>query len=480
MSDIEHYIGDYFWNNSNEYILHIGPTNSGKTYNALKALKIASTGIYLSPLRLLAYEVYEGLNSEGILCNLRTGEEKISIPGAQITSATVEICPTNPVEVVVIDECSMVADDYRGEKWLHAMLRVKGEQVHLILNEESEALVTNLLKATNNKFRIERYKRLVPLEVVETPFGIKKLPKNTILVVFSRIDALTMKALFEKKSIKTSVLYGTLPPEVKKEQMEKFIRGETQVCVATDCIGMGLNLPSEYVVFFKMDKFDGNKIRQLNNFEINQIAGRAGRYNQYAKGFVGGVSGQQIKLLKANINKTLIKFSHTWFGLNLDLLKLIPGISHWDKLVYWGQAELVPNELNQIVKMQKNKKYVELYDPQMEQYTLEEFFALISLPVKDDNRQYYDKLVAGFHYRVLRPPMSIAKYNKSMSAPIGNNNSLKSHEAMLSEIDLYLNCINSRVLGAYTEKIEINPIKDKLIDKISTYLVSTKLKKYVE
>src|SRR5207244_13594606 len=122
------------------------------------------------------------------------------------------------------------------------------------------------------------HERLTPLEIAETPWGLKHLPPRTILVAFSRQVVLGLKSELERLDRTVSVVYGNLPPEVRRKQADRFANGETEICVATDAVGMGLNLPADQVCFWELEKFDGKQMRMLTAAEAHQIGGRAGRY----------------------------------------------------------------------------------------------------------------------------------------------------------------------------------------------------------
>src|SRR5690606_32826223 len=123
------------------------------------------------------------------------------------------------------------------------------------------------------------------------------LPPRTILVAFSRQMVLQLKGELERAKRRVSVVYGNLPPEVRRKQADRFANGETEICIATDAVGMGLNLPADYVCFFELEKFDGKQVRYLTPSEVQQIGGRAGRFGLSKAGEIGATNKQDLKLV---------------------------------------------------------------------------------------------------------------------------------------------------------------------------------------
>ncbi len=231
-------------------VLHVGPTNSGKTYHALKRLEQAHTGIYAGPLRLLAHEVYTRLNAKGKLCDLITGDERVVQEGgaAQMKSCTVEMVPLNTdVDVAVIDEIQMIGHKERGWAWTQAFLGLKAKEIHLCGEERSVPLIRELAASMGDEIEIHTYKRLSPLKTMSTSLRrrLSDLRKGDCVVVFSRVGIHAMKQEIEKKTQKrVAVVYGSLPPEIRAQQAKLFNDPDNDydILVASDAIGMGLNL----------------------------------------------------------------------------------------------------------------------------------------------------------------------------------------------------------------------------------------------
>ena len=267
------------------YILHIGETNTGKTYQALQRMMAAESGMYLAPLRLLALEVSDLLNAQGTLCSLKTGEEEKILPSAHHISCTVEMFHEKDFyDVVVIDEAQMIADKNRGFSWYKAITKVQAREIHIIASKNARDMLVELLG--DSKIEVIEYKRDTPLEVEQKEFKIKHVNKGDALICFSRRRVLETASKLQNDGHSVSMIYGSMPPETRKKQVERFSKGDSDIIVSTDAIGMGLNLPIRRIVFLENMKFDGTSRRRLTSQEVKQIAGRAGRKGLYDKGKV--------------------------------------------------------------------------------------------------------------------------------------------------------------------------------------------------
>lgn len=282
------------------FILHIGPTNSGKTYHALERLKDAKSGVYLGPLRLLALEIYEKMKEYGTPCTMLTGQECIEMPDSRITASTVEMLDLDrEYEVAVIDEAQMVSDELRGHSWTRAILGVRAQEIHVCMSPAAEQVVTHLIGLSEDDYEICRYERKTPLELEDKAFSFPDdVREGDALIVFSKKAVLNVAGRLEEQGIEASVIYGSLPPEIRRRQMQLFNSGQTKVVVSTDAIGMGLNLPVRRIVFMEIDKYDGKNTRALEIPEIKQIAGRAGRFGLYETGYVNAMDERKLHFLQ--------------------------------------------------------------------------------------------------------------------------------------------------------------------------------------
>lgn len=275
-----------------KYVLHTGETNTGKTYQAINRMMEADSGLYLAPLRLLALEIYEKLNQQGVPCSLKTGEEEKLVLEAQHQSSTVEMFHEKEYyDVVVIDESQMIADKERGFSWYRAITKANAKEIHIIASLHAKNMLLQLLGDAN--VEVHEYRRDTPLQIEGDLFQLSKTRKGDALVCFSRRGVLETASELQRNGWQVSVIYGSMPPEARKKQMQRFIEGETKVIVSTDAIGMGLNLPIRRIVFLENDKFDGIRRRMLSSQEVKQIAGRAGRKGIYDIGRVAFTSDRK-------------------------------------------------------------------------------------------------------------------------------------------------------------------------------------------
>lgn len=271
--------------------MHVGPTNSGKTHQALQALAAAKTGCYAGPLRLLAHEIWDRLNKGQIIpagvtldpstaadddggtdlldgsipmkppvltkehneqfaraCNLITGEEQRIVAEDALISCTVEMLQFDRlVDVAVVDEIQMIADPERGSGWTAAVLGLCAKEIHLCGEETAVEVVKDLVKETGDELIVNRYQRLTPLRVANQSLGgdLKRIKKGDCVVSFSRSGIFALKKKIEEvTNLRCAVAYGRLPPEIRSEQAALFNDPKSgfDVIVGSDAIGMGLNL----------------------------------------------------------------------------------------------------------------------------------------------------------------------------------------------------------------------------------------------
>jgi ATP-dependent RNA helicase SUPV3L1/SUV3 len=270
--------------------LYVGPPNSGKTYAAFEKLAAAHDGCYLAPLRLLALEGRDRLVGRGVACSLLTGEENDPAPNARVVSSTIEMVNTSkPIDVAVIDEAQMIFDTSRGWAWTQAIVGVPANELIIICSAYAAEAIENLLKLCGENCRTLVFERKQHVELMPGPVPIAALKKGDAVVAFSRREVLMLRDQVAANGHPVSVIYGALPPEVRRREAERFAHGHAHILVATDAIGMGLNLPIRRVLFSTLKKFDGVGDRLLNESEVHQIAGRAGRYGMHEEGFTGGL-----------------------------------------------------------------------------------------------------------------------------------------------------------------------------------------------
>lgn len=373
-----------------KFILHVGPTNSGKTHDALERLKQCSHGAYFGPLRLLALEVYDKCNLEGLPCSMITGEETIQIPGALCQSCTVEMFNDHEYfDIVVIDECQMVGDPYRGHNWTRAILGLRAEEIHLCMAPEAESIITQMIKRCGDQYRIVRHKRNTRLTVEKKPFSLlNDLKKGDALIVFSKKSVLALAAHLESQGMRCSVIYGSLPPATRREQVRRFLEKETEVVVSTDAIGMGLNLPIRRIVFVETQKFDGVSKRSLEPGEIKQIAGRAGRFGLYEEGFVAAID--DIALIEDGLRRMPIPLLKAYIGFPEQLLGLPADIDSLIKI--WADMDAPAiyqkMEVDELLSLYQN--FLSVHSGHMEEFSKEEIYKLITCAVDINNKLVMD------------------------------------------------------------------------------------------
>lgn len=269
-----------------EIHLHVGPTNSGKTYNALKRLQESKNGFYAGPLRLLAHEVYSRFRANGIPCDLVTGDDVRLDDNLEtnVYASTVEMVKTSTqVEVAVIDEIQMMSNEERGWAWTRAFLGANAKEVHLCGETRVVPMIRELAASMGDTLHIHHYERLNPLRATTKSLrgNLKLLRKGDCIVAFSIMQIHALKRQIEVETgRRCAIVYGSLPPETRAEQADLFNNPDNDYdyLVASDAIGMGLNLSVKRIIFNSITKFDGTKQVQLTIPQIKQIAGRAGRF----------------------------------------------------------------------------------------------------------------------------------------------------------------------------------------------------------
>ncbi|GAW81793.1 ATP-dependent DEAD box helicase [Plasmodium gonderi] len=353
--------------------LYIGPTNSGKTYEAFKKLCKSNNGLYCAPLRLLAWEIHKKLIKLNKVTNLLTGQEIIEKKNPSHTVCTIEMTPLNRnYDCVLIDEIQMISNDTRGYSWTNVLLNVNCEEIYLCGSENVVNLIKNLSDLLHDELIIKRFKRLTKLHVQENTEDLKNLKTGDCVITFSRNNIMLLKHRLEGMNKRVFIIYGSLPPESKKKQIELFNwycteenktvevgaggeveegeveEGEVEeeeveeeevekeevekeeveddreermrlqdhrgkysrlskskketILIATDVIGMGVNINIKRIIFYSLQKFDGYKLRYLSISEVLQISGRAGRFYQEStepiNGYVTCVHSHDLHIVK--------------------------------------------------------------------------------------------------------------------------------------------------------------------------------------
>ena len=257
----------------------LGPTNTGKTHLAVERMLGHASGMIGLPLRLLAREIYDRIVAArgARTVALITGEEKIVPPRAHYYVCTVEAMPlARDVEFLAVDEIQLVGDPERGHVFTQRLLDARGRYETMFLGAATMApLVRRLLPEAEIATR-ERFSRLT----YEGHKKITRLPRRTAVVAFSAAEVYAIAELIRRQRGGAAVVMGNLSPRTRNAQVELYQSGEVDFLVATDAIGMGLNMDLGHVAFAGLTKFDGRRTRFLDPQEVGQIAGRAGRYRR--------------------------------------------------------------------------------------------------------------------------------------------------------------------------------------------------------
>jgi len=297
----------------------LGPTNTGKTHFAVERMLQFETGVIGFPLRLLAREVYDNcvkkLGSNRVA--LITGEEKIIPPTANYYLCTVESMPLDlNFEFVAIDEIQMCADPERGHIFTDRLLNYRGDKLTMFLGADTmKNIISNLVPSSEFVYR-DRLSKLIYT-------GYKKISRiqpRSAIVAFSVDEVYALAEFIRRQRGGAAIVMGSLSPKTRNAQVDLYQSGDVDFLVATDAIGMGINMNIDHVSFSNLRKYDGKKIRGLRNTEIGQISGRAGRYkNDGSFGITGdceALTSEQIEKLENHKFDSVVNIY--WRNSSLD------------------------------------------------------------------------------------------------------------------------------------------------------------------
>jgi ATP-dependent RNA helicase SUPV3L1/SUV3 len=279
----------------------LGPTNTGKTYFAIETMLSFDSGMIGFPLRLLAREVYDKIIKKISVDKvaLITGEEKIIPTNAKYFLCTVESMPINKyLDFVAIDEIQMCADHERGHIFTDRLLNLRGEKLTMLMGSSTIKSIVNKLDEDTEFINKERFSQLSYVGHKK----ISRINRKTAIIAFSTEEVYAIAELVRRQKGGAAIVMGSLSPKTRNAQVELYQSGDVDFLVATDAIGMGINMDLENVFFSNLKKFDGRKLRRLNMSEVGQIAGRAGRYlNDGNFGITGDckeISAEEVALLE--------------------------------------------------------------------------------------------------------------------------------------------------------------------------------------
>uniref|UniRef100_A0A671L0F4 ATP-dependent RNA helicase SUPV3L1, mitochondrial n=1 Tax=Sinocyclocheilus anshuiensis TaxID=1608454 RepID=A0A671L0F4_9TELE len=272
-------------------VFHAGPTNSGKTYHAIQRFLAAKSGVYCGPLKLLAHEIYEKSNDAGVPCDLVTGEERIFVyPEGRLSghiASTIEMCS-------VTTPC------------------LCAEEIHVCGEAAAVDFVTELMYTTGEEVEVHNYKRLTPFSVSNHAVeSLDNLKPGDCIVCFSKNDIYSISRQIEVRGLECAVIYGSLPPGTKLAQAKKFNDPDDpcKILVATDAVGMGLNLSIRRIIFNSLVKPSVNEkgekeLDTISTSQALQIAGRAGRFSSvFKEGEVTTMQRDDLPVLKEILGK---------------------------------------------------------------------------------------------------------------------------------------------------------------------------------
>lgn len=444
------------------FVVHVGGTNTGKTYQSIQKLMDAESGVYLAPLRLLACEIQDTLNHSGVPCSLSTGEEEDIVPMARHIASTVEKLDLYAqYELCVIDECQMIADRERGFAWTRAILGCQAEELHLCTAPEGLPIVLRLIESCGDTAEVFEHERTSKLEYLPEPVALDEVEPGDALIAFSKRAVLEYADKMNAVGRPSSIIYGALPYPARRMQMERFLNRETTLLVATDAIGMGLNLPVRRIIFTADKKFDGKNSRELIPAEVQQIAGRAGRMGMYDIGYVGSLTGSEViaegmRKRVPVIEKAMLGFSDLVLRVEHDLLEVLkvwnamPTIEPYQKMDITSYIWIIEKLKSRGIELSKS-----------------EYLRAASIPFEEKNAQLLD--------RFLEYCSAFSAGEGIISAPELKFDSLDSLELYCKELDLYYSF--SRAFGYEIDLDWLHSEKSGAAARINEILITQMRKK---
>jgi ATP-dependent RNA helicase SUPV3L1/SUV3 len=277
----------------------LGPTNTGKTHFAVERMLAHRSGLIGFPLRLLAREIYDRIvvQKGAPAVALITGEERIHPPNARYFVATVEAMPSDlDVSFLAVDEIQLCADPERGHVFTDRLLHARGRDETMFLGADTIRPLLKLLVPEAEVVTRPRFSTLA----YTAPAKVTRLPRRSAVVAFTAQEVYALAELVRRRRGGAAVVLGALSPRTRNAQVALYQAGEVDYLIATDAIGMGLNMDLRHVALASLDKFDGRERRPLHAHEIGQIAGRAGRHMQDGTfGTIQDVGGLDPKIVEA-------------------------------------------------------------------------------------------------------------------------------------------------------------------------------------
>ena len=324
----------------------LGPTNTGKTFLAIEPMLSFESGMIGFPLRLLAREVYDKIikRIDPSKVALVTGEEKIIPLNAKYFLCTVESMPIDKnLEFVGIDEIQMCNDHERGHIFTDRLLNLRGEKLTMLMGSNT---IKNIIQKLDGDIEFKNKERLSKLTFAGHK-KISRIERKSAVIAFSTEEVYAIAELIRRQKGGAAIIMGSLSPKTRNAQVSLYQSGDVDYLVATDAIGMGINMDLDHVYFSNINKFDGKKVRRLNISEIGQIAGRAGRYlNDGTFGITGDckeINPEEVDSLEKHnfpeIKNIFWRNSKLNFNNKLSLIKSLDEKPNKDWLKRIGECE---------------------------------------------------------------------------------------------------------------------------------------------
>ena len=324
----------------------LGPTNTGKTFLAIETMLSFESGMIGFPLRLLAREVYDKIikRIDPSKVALITGEEKIIPLNAKYFLCTVESMPIDKnLEFVGIDEIQMCNDHERGHIFTDRLLNLRGEKLTMLMGSNT---IKNIIQKLDDDVEFKNKERLSKLTFAGHK-KISRIERKSAVIAFSTEEVYAIAELIRRQKGGAAIIMGSLSPKTRNAQVSLYQSGDVDYLVATDAIGMGINMDLDHVYFSNINKFDGKKVRRLNISEIGQIAGRAGRYlNDGTFGITGDckeINPEEVDSLEKHnfpeIKNIFWRNSKLNFNNKLSLIKSLDEKPNKDWLKRIGECE---------------------------------------------------------------------------------------------------------------------------------------------
>ncbi len=315
----------------------LGPTNTGKTHLAIETMLSFDSGMIGFPLRLLAREVYDKVVKKTNINKvaLITGEEKIIPSNAKYFLCTVESMPVDKeLDFVAVDEIQMCSDHERGHIFTERLLNTRGNKLTMLMGSNT---IKNIISKLDEDVEFINRERLSKLSYVGHK-KISRIDRKTAIIAFSSEEVYAIAELIRRQKGGAAIVMGSLSPKTRNAQVDLYQSGDVDFLVATDAIGMGINMDLNNVFFSNLKKFDGKKLRKLNLSEIGQVAGRAGRYlNDGNFGITGQckeINAEDVDLLENHKFENIQNLF--WRNSDLDFNNPLSLIRSLDKKPLYG------------------------------------------------------------------------------------------------------------------------------------------------